>query len=330
MAIPLRTNLFSRVLTAVDRMPIAQQAPENVRAASDRRRKLISLPGAWLIVGRPDRRVHIANRTAELADGSRLPLRGYQPVQTASSQPVIVYFHGGGFVSGDPKQSEWWCAHVAAAVGAVVVSVDYRLAPEHPFPAGPEDCYAGLLWTVAHADELGVDASRLAVAGDSAGANLAAVVSLMARDRGGPPIALQVLIYPVVELVEEFASERENAHAPMLTKADIDGFNGKYCARQEDRTLPYASPLRADHRGLPPALVQTAEHDPLRDQGAAYAAALRRAGVAVRLSNYADAVHGYISIPRVVPVARQALAEAVDELRFAFERTDFPVNTRLE
>ena len=154
--------------------------------------------------------------------------------------------------------------------------------------------------------------------GDSAGGNIAAVVSLMARDRGGPAVAYQVLIYPAVELQDSFPSEEENEFAPILGKADLSGASALYCPRAADKTSPYASPLRAaSHANLPPALIQTAQHDPLRDQGSAYAEVLRAAGNEVRLTNYVDGVHGYITLPGVVPCARQALTEAAASLRGA-------------
>jgi len=257
--------------------------------------------------------VHIVNKSAIVSDGRAIAIRVYRPRDAIDrTLPVVVNFHGGGFVSGDPRQSEWWCSHIAHEAGAVVVSVDYRLAPEDPFPAAPEDCYAATVWALEHAGNVGGDGSRLAVMGDSAGGNLAAVVALMARDRGGPAIGFQVLIYPVVELIDSFPSEDENEFAPMLGKADLR-VNHLYCT--DDGANAYASPLRAKHENLPPALIQTAQHDPLRDQGAAYAAALRTAGVPVRLTNYVDGVHGYVSIPGVVPCARQALTEAATALR---------------
>jgi acetyl esterase len=319
MGAPLRAALFWRVMTAVSGRSIFQLAPERVRAASDRRRRLTRLPAASLITGRRHRGAVVNEQDAVLDDGTTLPLRIYRPRSGARDvRPVVVNFHGGGWTSGDPFQSEWWCSNIAALVPAVVVSVDYRLAPEHCFPAAIEDCYGATQWVAKNAAELGADGSRLAVMGDSAGGNLAAAVSLMARDGGGPPIALQLLIYPAVDLVGEYPSERENAHAPVLAKADMDGATALYCTPEQARD-PYASPLLAgSHAGLPPALIQTAQHDPLRDQGPAYAAALRAAGVPVRLTNYVDAVHGYISMPGIVPVARQALAEAVDQLKDAF------------
>jgi acetyl esterase len=268
-------------------------------------------------VGRTDRGVRVEDMVAQLPDGTALPIRVYQPLGASGDPlPVVVNFHGGGWVFGDPRQSEWLCSSVAAQAGVVVVSVDYRLAPEHPFPAAAEDCYASTVWVSEHAAELGVDPARLAVMGDSAGGNLSAVVCLMARDRGAPAIALQVLIYPSVELIEAFPSEDENAHAPVLGKADLTAFSAMYRGAN-DGTDPYGSPLRGEHHDLPPALIQTAQHDPLRDQGPAYANALREAGVDVRLTNYVDAVHGYMSLPGVVPAARQALAEVVDAVREA-------------
>jgi acetyl esterase len=310
-------RVFAALLAAVDRQPLAQLRPEQIVAARVKRERLAALPGSQLIVGRPDPGSWAADSTIELPEGVVLPVRIHRPVGGGATRlPVVLNFHGGGFVGGDSRQSEWWCSSIAAQAGVVVVSVDYRLAPESPFPGPPEDCYAATVWAVAHADELGVDASRLAVMGDSAGGNLAAAVCLMARDRSGPAIALQVLVYPAVEMVEKFASEAENAHAPILSARDVDGFSRLYLAGG-DGADPRWSPLRGEHHGLPAALIQTAQHDPLRDQGAAYAAALRSAGVATRLSNYVDAVHGFISLPGLVPVARQALAEAVAELEAA-------------
>lgn len=317
MPIPLRTAAFWAAYRVLDRAPVMQQPVEKVRAKAELRSRLLRVPGAWLITGRPDPSVTIADTGLPLDDGTELPLRIYRPRATgAEPPPVVVNFHGGGWVSGDARQSEWWCAGVAAGSGAVVVSVEYRLAPEHPFPVPAEDCYAATAWVAEHGDELGVDGTRLAVMGDSAGGNLTAVVCLMARDRGGPPIGLQVLIYPSVAIDADFPSRRENADAPVLTSKDIENTPRLYLRDPEtDPKHPYVSPLYADHHGLPPALVQTAEYDPLRDDGAAYAAALRDAGVEVRLTNYVDAVHGFASLPSVSPPARQALAEAVDMIR---------------
>jgi acetyl esterase len=293
-----------------------QQPADKVRAKSDLRRWLIRLPVARVITGFPDRTVAIRDSSMQLADGTELGLRIYRPRDTDGERlPVLVYFHGGGWVSGDPRQSEWWCAGVSAQARMTVVSVDYRLAPEHPYPTPPEDCYAATTWVAEHADELDVDPSRLAVAGDSAGGNLAAVVCVMARDRGGPAIRLQVLIYPSVDVGADYPSKYENENAPILTRKDIENTPRLYVRGEAELKDPYVSPLYADHHGLPPALIQTAQYDPLRDHGPAYANALREAGVEVRLTNYVTAVHGFASLPGVVPAAGQALAEAVDAIR---------------
>jgi acetyl esterase len=319
--IPVPTRMLWAVLSRVGGTPVLQLPPEEIRAASDQRRRLISMPGASVVVGRAHPDTVISDKTAILPDGVGLPVRVYRPMGTiGQALPLVLNFHGGGFVSGDPRQSEWWCSTLAHDASAVVVSVDYRLAPEHPYPSAPEDCYAATVWAVEHAADLGADGGRLAVMGDSAGGNLAAVVSLMARDRGGPAIGVQILLYPAVDFVNSYPSEDENEFAPILGKADLR-VSRIYCPGREHE--PYASPLFADHTGLPPALIQTAEHDPLRDQGPAYAEALQRAGVEVRLTNYVDAVHGYISIPGVVPAARQALAEAVSILS---DKLDYPLD----
>jgi acetyl esterase len=317
VSIPVRTALFWTAYRLVDRAPVMQQPVETVRAASDLRNRMLRLPLAGLIAGRTHRDVEVSESVAKAADGTSLPLRSYRPRGRAGvALPVVLNFHGGGWVSGDVRQSEWWASSVAAQAGVTVVSVEYRLAPEHPFPGPPEDCYDATVWVAEHADELGVDRGRLAVMGDSAGGNLAAVVALMARDRKGPAIAAQVLMYPAVDLVGEFPSERENANAPIVTSKDIANTPGLYFhGSAGERSDPYASPLRADHHGLPPALIQTAQHDPLRDHGAAYAEALRAAGVPVQLTNYVDAVHGYVSVPGVVPAARPALNEAAAFVR---------------
>ena len=318
MPLPLKTRVFWALFQTLDRAPVMQQPADKVRKASNRLAASLSVPGASLLVGRTDPRVTVRDDTATIADGTVLPIRVYRPRAAAPGErlAVVVNFHGGGWVSGNIAQSEWWCSSVAAEAGVVVVSVDYRLAPEHPFPVPTEDCYAATQWVSRHADELNVDAARLGVMGDSAGGNLAAVVSMMARDRSGPAIALQVLIYPSVDLVGDFPSEAENAAAPVLGKRDLDNVPDLYFhGTGLDRADPYASPIRGKHHDLPPALIQTAQYDPLRDHGTAYAAALREAGGSARLTNYLGAVHGYISLPGVVPAARQALGEAAAEIR---------------
>jgi acetyl esterase len=316
MAIPKQTALFWRAMSLTGGGSALQLPPDQIREASRKRQRMTRLPGATVLLGKPNPNVFATEKAALMDDGRTVGLRVYRPHGAMDEKlPLILNFHGGGFVSGDPYQSEWWCTTIADSVRAVVVSVDYRLAPENPYPAAPEDCYAATCWAVEHANDLGADGTRLAVMGDSAGGNLAAVVALMARDRSGPTISLQLLLYPGVEFIKKFPSEDENANAPVLGKADLEVWR-LYCT-EEQAIEPYASPLRGNHEGVARALIQTAQHDPLRDQGAAYAEALRASGVDVVLTNYVDAVHGYISIPGVVPAARQAVADAAAALRTA-------------
>jgi acetyl esterase/lipase len=208
------------------------------------------------------------------------------------------------------------CAHIATRVGAVVVSVDYRLAPEHRMPTAAEDAYAATVWLAAHAAEVGADMTRIAVAGDSAGGNLAAVVALLARDRGGPDIAHQVLIYPGTDGTLSSPSLEENADGPLLTLASVRAYRSLYLGPDGDERDIRISPLFADDlSSLPPALVQSAELDPIRDDAARYAQALEKAGTTVRYTEYAGAPHGYLSVPGAVRGSRQAMAEIVTELR---------------
>jgi len=308
---------FWAVYRHVDRQPVFQSPPEKVRRAAKIRSIAMGNPLATVVVGRTHGGVRVEKGTAVAADGTELPLRIYRPKHAdASPLPVIVNFHGGGWVSGDLNHSQWWASSIAAEAGVLVISVDYRLAPEHPFPGPAEDCYDATAWIADHADELGADPNRLAVMGDSAGGNLAAVVALMARDRGTPDIALQLLMYPTVDLTHFFPSVDENANAPILGRKDVQNNASNYFHNSTgDRSDPYASPLRAKHQHLPPALIQTAQYDPLRDEGAAYADALREAGVDAELTNYLNSVHGYISLPGLVPEAKQAVADVIEYIR---------------
>ena len=233
-----------------------------------------------------------------------LPVRVYRPDGAAVPAPVVVFFHGGGWVLGSIATHDATCRGLANRTGAVYVSVDYRLAPEHPYPAAPEDCYAATCWVADHAADLGVDPGRLAVAGDSAGGNLAAVVCQMARDRSGPAIAFQLLIYPVTDLdLDRWPSMEENADGPLLTREGMDWFARHYVGTLPFTGDPYAAPIRAaDLSGLPPAYVATAGHDPLRDEGAGYAEALAAAGY----DNFATMIHGFVGFADVVPAAGEA------------------------
>jgi len=232
---------------------------------------------------------------------------------------TLVFFHGGGFMIGNIETHNEACHALAAAGGCSVVSVAYRLAPEDVFPAAPEDCYAATAWIAAHGRELGVDTSRLAVGGDSAGGNLSAVVSILARDRGGPKIALQLLIYPAVDMAfSSYPSARENGSGFGLETADADYFTRYYAPEASQHGDVRLSPIgAASHAGLPPALIQTAEFDPLRDQGPAYAAKLRAAGVAATCTCYDGMIHGFYQFGPEWPARIQAVAEAGAALRRA-------------
>jgi acetyl esterase len=235
-------------------------------------------------------------------------MRVYRP-EAAGPLPALVYFHGGGWVVCDLDTHDNVCRTIARRAEAVVVAVDYRLAPEHKFPAAVDDSYAATLWVAANAGRLGIDPGRIAVGGDSAGGNLAAVVALKCRDHGGPAIALQVLVYPVMNLASfDTASYSEFAEGHNLTRSEMEWFRDCYLARPEDGFDPLASPLlAADLRGLPPALVITAECDVLRDEGEAYARRLEEAGVPVTSCRYPGVIHPFFSMPGVLPQARQAI-----------------------
>jgi len=247
-----------------------------------------------------------------------VPVRVYRPDGASEPAPVVVYFHGGGWVLGSIATHDGSCRALANRTGAVVASVGYRLAPEHPYPAALDDCFAATCWVAAHADDLGVDPGRLAVAGDSAGGNLAAAVCLAARDRGGPTIAFQTLVYPVTDLEpDRWPSMAANADGPLLTRAAMDWFIGHYAGDPPPLDDALAAPIRAaDLSGLPPAHVSTAGHDPLQDEGAAYAEALAAAGVPVAHDDFPTLIHGFVGFADVVPAAgeaRDAIAAALRE-----------------
>jgi acetyl esterase len=248
-----------------------------------------------------------------------IPIRIYTP---AGNGPfgALVYFHGGGWVIGNIETHDATCRQLTAGAGCVTVSVDYRLAPEHKFPAGPEDCYAATKWVAENAGALNVDQNRLAVGGDSAGGNLAAAVALMARDRGGPKLAFQLLIYPATDCANNTPSQHEFAQVSrdyLLSRADMEWFWGHYLG-PNDKTNPIACPaLASSFANLPPAFILTAEVDPLRDEGEAYAEALRKAGVNTKLKRYNGVCHGFFSMASVIDKGRQAVEDACAELRSA-------------
>jgi len=271
-----------------------------------------------------DEGVDVTDRTID-GPGGPLRLRVYRPTGARptgarpggpAGAPLVVFFHGGGWVIGDIDTHDGTCRILCRSTGAVVVSVDYRLAPEHRFPAAVEDCVAATGWVATHGAELGGDPGRLGLAGDSAGGNLAAVVAQDARRRGGPAIAAQALVYPAVDFTEIRPSLVANGEGYLLTAEAIRWFAAQYLG-DHDPADPRASPLLADLAdlaGLPPAVVAVAQFDPLHDEGVAYAAALSDAGVAVRLFDFPGLVHGFMGLGALSP----ASARARDEVWGAF------------
>jgi acetyl esterase len=240
----------------------------------------------------------IDDRTIPGPDGE-IPVRIYTP-EGEGDFPCLVFYHGGGFVLCDLDSHDGICRTLANGAGCVVVSVDYRLAPEHKYPAAAEDCYAALCWTAENGASTGVDTNRIAIGGDSAGGNLTAVVALMARDRAGPAARFQLLVYPVIDVACDTISYEENGRDYYLSDEMMKWFWDQYLEAGADRKDPYHSPIHADDlSGLPPALVITAEYDPLRDEGEAYAAALRKAGVEATATRCDGMIHGFFSMAEI-------------------------------
>ena len=267
--------------------------------------------------------MRIENRTADCGAAGQIPVRIYWPdVQTDGPLPVVVYYHGGGWAIGSLDTHDHVARAHAIGAQAIVVSVDYRLAPEHPFPAGIEDSWAALQWVAAHAAELGGDPTRMAVAGDSAGGNIAAVMALRARDAGGPALVFQLLWYPVTTGDVSLPSFTENADAPMLNSDVSAAFMTWYLGDlsiSDPSKLPtdLAPANAATLAGLPPAYIGTAEHDPLRDDGGKYAELLGAAGVPVTRSNEPTMVHGFVNLALVSPVATDATNRGLAALNAA-------------
>jgi acetyl esterase len=254
-----------------------------------------------------------------------IPIRVYTPGGKGPF-PIFVYIHGGGFVVGDIHMGDNFCRAIANRASCVVVSVDYRLAPEHKFPAALDDSYAAVRWVADNADHLNGDRSRIAVGGDSAGGNLSAVVSLRARDESAKFPVCQVLIYPATNLsMHATGSMSEFSEGYFLTGADMLWFGDQYFEKGHDRRNPYASPLlAADLSNLPSALIITAGFDPLRDEGEAYGNRLRKAGVPVKVSRYAGMIHGFITMDGMIDKCKDAINEVAANLREAFHGKNKP------
>jgi acetyl esterase len=252
--------------------------------------------------------------------GGPIPIRIYTPRDIAKPLPVIVYFHGGGWVFGDLDSHDNLCRALATKTSAIVIAVDYRLAPEHRFPAAVDDALAAVHWVAKEGASIGADVTRIAVSGDSAGGNLAAAVSLAVRDQGGPAIRAQALIYPATDITNQNrASARDFARGFFLTSERMNWFFDHYVPDKAMRSNPLASPLlAADHHHLPPALVITAQFDPLRDEGEAYADVLKRAGVPVQLRRFEGVIHGFASMDRWFPESQEATDLIADYLKAQF------------
>ncbi|UCE55842.1 MAG: alpha/beta hydrolase [Desulfobacterales bacterium] len=246
---------------------------------------------------------------------SEVPVRLYYP-EGDPPFPILVYFHGGGWVIGNLETHHAVCHALSKVSGCLVVAVDYRLAPEHPYPAQVEDAYAAICWVAENAEAIQADSGRIAVGGDSAGGTQATVVTMMVRDRGGPQIALQVLIYPITDCVFETPSYLKNAEGCMLTRDLMMWFWEHYIQDKKLAEHPYVSPLRAkDLSNLPEALILTAEYDPLLDEGEAYAGKLQQAGVKTKLTRYDGMIHGFFRMTSHLDKAREALDEVAGSLR---------------
>jgi acetyl esterase len=266
---------------------------------------------------RPPPMSRVESLTVQGAAGP-LPARLYVPFADpgAAPAPLLVYFHGGGWVIGDLDTHDSPCRFLATHAGVAVLSVDYRLAPEHPFPAAPEDAFVAFSWALDNAGRLGFDPTRIAVGGDSAGANLAAVTCLLARGAGAPAPAMQLLIYPVTETASELPSRHLFDEGFLLTRRDMDFFERHYLPPDVDRGDPRVSILQAeDLGGLPPAYLTTAGFDPLRDEGEAFGRRLRDAGVRVALRRHPGLVHTFANLTAVSRSSRAAMLEAAGALR---------------
>jgi acetyl esterase len=317
-------NRRTRMMVALARRMPHPEPPTDRYLA----RLRMELPAPTLsrrLLGGVPRRIRVTDRSLPLESGPR-PARVYEPWPRSDDTPLplVVNFHGGGFVFGNLGQTDWLCGQVASRVGAVVVSVSYRLAPEFPAPIPYQDCRAATDWVLDHAEELGGDVTRATVMGASAGGNLAALVALAHRDRCRQdptrvPLASQVLIYPATDLTLSSPSVVELSEAPILTRAIMDWFGRRYLPQGLPDSLPGddpgVSPLFADHIDVAPALIIAAGQDPLRDDAFRYGEALDAAGVSNRVVLYPDAIHGFISMPRLAPEAALAAVEIAETLR---------------
>ncbi len=295
-------------------MAAAGAPPMNKLSPADARRLTAAM---FVVPPGSEEPVHKVENRNIPGPAGQIPVRIYTPAG-AGPFPLLVFIHGGGFVICDLDSHDAACRSLTNQANCVTVSVDYRLAPEHKFPAAVEDSYAAALWVSEHAKELNGDPKRVAIGGDSAGGNLSAVVSMLARDAGKPKICFQLLIYPATDAHRNTESHKKFTDY-FLTSDMIDYFIGHYLRGKEDENDPRMSiALAKDFTGLPPAHIITAEFDPLRDEGEAYAEILRGAGVAVTVTRYQGMIHGFFTMANVLDQGKKAVAEAAQVLKKAF------------
>ena len=298
----------------LDRMVAVGIRPAHTLTIEEARR---ALEAAHALGGPPEPVQRVEDRVIP-GPGGDLRLRLYRPAGSGPF-PILVFFHGGGWIRGSLDTHDGLCRSLANRAACLVLSVDYRLSPEVRFPAAVEDCFAATRWVADQAAALDGDPSRIAVGGDSAGGNLAAVVTLLARDRGGPALLYQALIYPVTNYAFDTPSYHENGTGYNLTRDAMIYYWNLYLGDPADGQNPLASPLKApDLSGLPPALIITAEYDPLRDEGLAYADRLRAAGVPVQSTCYPGVFHGFLGQAALIDKGKQAIEEVAAALRSAF------------
>jgi acetyl esterase len=305
---------FSPILEAIASMPPPPPGNDPVVAAR-------AGTGAMFVHPSPPDVIVEDRMVPGLEGHADVPVRIYTPHGLDGPAGVLVFFHGGGFLAGSIDSHDGTVRELAVGAGCVAVSVEYRLAPEHPYPAALDDCLAALRWAAAHASEIGGDPARIAIGGDSAGGNLAAAVALRNRDEGGPSPVFQLLVYPVTDVGCATPSMTANATGYMLTADSMRWMWATYLgeAAADAGSDPYASPAAAaDLAGLPPALVITAEFDPLRDEGEAYGAALAAAGVPTEVVRYDGQIHGFFSMHALAPQSKVAIDVAAEALRRAF------------
>ncbi|RNF38120.1 alpha/beta hydrolase [Planococcus salinus] len=309
MPVNPKIQYFLEQMNAMPAMPMEQLTPEAMRSTEN----------SQLVAQQKEPVEKVEDRTIPLA-GRDIPIRIYTPAGQTPF-PALVFYHGGGWVVGSIESHDAICRELANLASCMVVSVEYRLAPEHKFPAAVEDAYEALEWVVSQADELGIDTDRIAVGGDSAGGNLATVACLIAKERSGPRVVHQLLLYPSAGPAADYPSMTENAEGYLLTRDMMGWFQRHYLNSPEDRHHPYLSPILSDElEGMPSATILTAQYDPLRDVGTAYAEKLQSHGVEVFHKNYDDLIHGFANFSSFVPEARDAVAEGASELKKAFEQ----------